>query len=143
MKMQLTSGAITPINLAVVKGQVAQKYGIENIKKILLAIEHIKTTFEQLQAKKENATTLFQKIVAYIGRIFGSYSGIEQVVLDITQIVQNRQQILAEIKDLDAIELSELSIYLANIFGYTVADAQDKIKNILPAWLQGWAAFLE
>ena len=63
--MNLISGNIEP---------QGEKFGIENLKKIVLACEHIKALFQKLQAEKTETKGFWRKVGAFFKRLFGTYS---------------------------------------------------------------------
>ena len=120
-----------------------EKYGIENLKKIVLACEHIKALFQKLQAEKVEQKGFWKRVGLFFKRLFGTYGDIEALVSDTTQILANKEQILREIEDLTPSELFLIADKLSLTFGYNLDDAKDKVAVILPKWLQGWAMFLK
>jgi hypothetical protein len=134
MKMNLISGKIEP---------QGDKYGIENLTKIVLACEHIKALFQKLQAEKVEQKGFWHKVGLFFKRLFGSYSDIEALTSDVTQILANKEQILREIEDLTPAEVFLIADKVVRIFGGNLDDVKDRIVIILPKWLQGWEMFLK
>ena len=132
--MNLISGNITP---------QGEKYGIENLTKIVIALEHIKALFQKLQAEKVEQKGFWKRVGLFFKRLFGTYSDIEALISDTTQILANKEQILREIEDLTPSEVFLIADKLSRTFGYNLDDAKDKVAVILPKWLQGWAMFLK
>jgi hypothetical protein len=119
------------------------KFGIENLKKIVLACEHIKALFQKLQAEKTESKGFWKRVGAFFKRLFGTYSDVEALMSDITQIIANKDQILQEIQDLSYLELVSLATELSSVFGYDLAFSKDRIEKALPQWLNGWILFLD
>ncbi len=132
--MNLISGNIAPQD---------GKYGIENLTKIVLALEHIKALFQKLQAEKVEQKGFWKRVGLFFKRLFGSYSDIEALVSDVTQILANKEQILQEIEDLTPSEVFLIADKVVRTFGGNLDDVKDRIVVILPKWLQGWVLLLK
>lgn len=129
MKMNLSTGLINP---------QGEQYGIENLKRIVLAVAHIRAALEKLKEQPIEKPTFWNRVKSFFARLFGSYASIEQVMQDLAQIYANKELILAELQDLKASEVQDLCIYAATSLGIDIDKATDFIKTKLPTWLQGW-----
>ena len=98
MHMQLSTGKVAP---------QGDKYGIDNLKKIVRACVNIGKVIAHLRANPV-PQKFWGKVLYWFKSLFSNRQQLSDIGQDLVQLAANAVQIKAELADLDGIELEQL-----------------------------------